>query len=115
MPGYAINVVARGGTIFFSPFVLVGTGVAMNVYKSDSGRLTSFNTEFAASLGVSTGYNGESFYAKVRFTYDAYYMPIDPAFFSSSDLNLALAVGYRFKDLENFIPRSFVRVENKKM
>jgi hypothetical protein len=114
MPGYGINVVARGGAIFFSPFVLAGAGVALNIYKSDLGRLSSFNTEFAASAGVNTGYNGENFYAKVRFTYDAYYMPIDPAFFSMRDLNLALVVGYRFRNFESFIPTSFVRVENKK-
>jgi hypothetical protein len=114
MPGYGINIVARGGAIFFSPFVLAGPGLAMNIYKSDSGRTTSFNTEFAASVGVNTGYNGEKFYAKVRFTFDANYMPIDPAFFSVRDLSLALVVGYRFKNFENFIPTSFVRVESKK-
>lgn len=114
MPGYGINVVARGGSIFFSPFVLVGAGMALNIYKSDSGRQTSFNTEFAASAGVNTGYNGENFYAKVRFTYDANYMPIDPAFFSMRDLNLVLVVGYRFKNFERFIPTSFVRVDSKK-
>jgi len=114
MPGYGINVVARGGAIFFSPFILAGPGVALNIYKSDSGRETSFNTEFAASAGVNAGYNGEKFYAKVRFTYDANYMPINPAFFSMRDLNLVLVVGYRFKNFENFIPASFVRVESKK-
>jgi len=107
MPGYGVNVV--GGPkrkYFFSPYVFAGPGFAINTYDGDFGTTTSLNWEWAATAVISTGYNGDRFYATLRGSGDLYYIPLEPSYFTSLYLKVGITVGYRFRPLEKTIPSS---------
>jgi len=107
MPGYGINVAMLQGKLFISPIVMIGPGFAVNNYRSDSGEKTSLNLEWSALSSISMGYNGTKMYATLRTAYDLYYTSLNPSYLTTTNLKISLTVGYRFRDLEKFIPTSF--------
>jgi hypothetical protein len=104
MPGFGYNVAAYDGKLFISPMIFLGPGFAVNVYRSESGKYTSLNAEWAGSASLSVGYNGKKAYVTLRGSYDAAYFVLNPSYFTTSDLKLNLTAGLRFNHLEKFIP-----------
>jgi hypothetical protein len=100
MPGYGVNFVFKNSSLFISPILLAGAGLAFNNYKSDKGNDTHVNMEYNAYFLLNAGYNGNSFYSRIQFTYAAGYSPIQPAYLTSTNLMVSLLIGYRFKDIE---------------
>jgi Domain of unknown function (DUF4421) len=107
MPGYGINFVMPNSRLFISPMIFAGVGAAHNTYQSKNGKSTYTNVEYAANFNLNMGYNGSRFYSKIQFQWMAGYAPLNPSYFTSTSLTLSLWVGFRFRDIENFIPRSF--------
>jgi hypothetical protein len=87
--------------------VLAGPGFAVNTYRSNNGKHSSMNYEWCAVAAINTGYNGLKTYATVRIAYDTYYTSFNPSYLTTSNLKMTLTVGYRFANLEKFIPASF--------
>ena len=108
MPGYGVNVVVAKGKFFFSPYVMGGPGFAVNTYKSDQGNLSAVNMEWAAIMALNIGYNGDRAYAAFKVAGDLYYTPLNPAYFTTTSLKINITVGYRFKNIEKFIPATFL-------
>jgi hypothetical protein len=108
MPGYGVNVAILKGKIFISPIVLIGPGFAVNTYRSDTGKRTLLNYEWGSSAAINLGYNGVKMYGTLRATYDTYYTSLNPAYLTTTNLKISLTVGYRFNNLEKFIPTSFL-------
>jgi hypothetical protein len=106
MPGYGYNLAIRGGKFFVSPIVFFGPGVTINGYKTPDDNHTFMNIEWSGSFALNVGYNGPKSYACLRTVYDVGYFKLDPSYFTSSDLKATFTVGWRFNQLENFIPRS---------
>lgn len=104
MPGFGYNFAAYRGQLFVSPMVFLGPGFAVNVYRSESGKYTSLNAEWAGSASLSLGYNGKNTYVTLRGNYDAGYFVLNPSYFTTSDLKITLTAGLRFNHLEKFIP-----------
>lgn len=104
MPGYGHNFAAYHGKLFISPIVFLGPGFAVNVYRSESGKYTSLNADWAGSASLSVGYNGRKTYVTLRGSYDTAYFPLNPSYFTTSDLKISLTAGLRFNHLEKFIP-----------
>ncbi len=104
MPGYGYNLTTGDGRWFVSTMVFAGGGVAMNIFKGNSGERTSVNMEWKGSALLNVGYNGRHIYAALRSTYDIDYFLLDPSYFFTSDLKLGITVGYRFKAIERFLP-----------
>jgi len=57
-PGYGFNWTSSDGKWFMSPMIFVGGGVAVNVYKGNSGERTNVNPEWKGSAVLNLGYNG---------------------------------------------------------
>ncbi len=106
MPGYGYNLTTKNGRWFFSPMIFAGAGVAVNVYKGNVGERTSVNAEWKASGVLNAGYNGRRWYAAFRSSYELDYFLVDPSYFFTSDVKLGVTVGYRFRELEKFLPES---------
>jgi Domain of unknown function (DUF4421) len=104
MPGYGHNFAAYHGKIFVSPMVFLGPGFAVNVYRSESGKYTSLNAEWAGAASLSVGYNGRKAYVTLRCSYDTAYFPLNPSYFTTSDFKISLTAGLRFNHLEKFVP-----------
>lgn len=104
MPGYGYNFAAFDGKLFVSPMLFLGPGFAVNVYRSESGKYTSLNAEWAGSASLGVGYNGTKSYVTLRGTYDAAYFILNPSYFTTSDLKISITAGLRFNHLEKFIP-----------
>jgi len=107
MPGYGINVALLQGKIFISPIIMAGPGFAVNTYRSDAGKKTILNYEWSATGSLNLGYNSAKMYVTARVAYDLYYTALNPSYLTTTDLKITLTVGYRFSNLENFIPTSF--------
>lgn len=105
-PGFGYNWSSRQGKWFVSPMVFVGAGVAVNVYKGNSGERTNVNPEWRGSAVLNMGYNGPRWYAAFRSSFEYNYFLLDPSYFQTSDLKLGLTVGYRFNYFEKFLPES---------
>lgn len=105
-PGYGYNWVTRNSRWFVSPMIFFGGGVAINVYKGNSGERTSVNAEWKGSAVLNIGYNSPRFYAAFRSSFEYDYFLLDPSYFQTTDLKLGLTIGYRFTHLENFLPES---------
>lgn len=104
MPGYGITFSAYQGRFYFSPMILAGPGLALNTYKAEDGKFTTLNWEVNTTAMVNVGYNGPLVYANLRTSYDLAYSYLNPSYFVTSDAKIYLTVGYRFKNLESFIP-----------
>ena len=107
MPGYGITITPFGERFFISPMIFGGPGLAFNFYEGDLGEYTYTNIEWAAMAALNMGYNGDRTYLNLNVTGDINYTPLQPAYFTSSNLKVSLTFGYRFIDLEKLIPRSF--------
>lgn len=105
-PGFGYNWTNKAGDWFVSPMVFVGGGVAVNVFKGNSGERTNVNPEWRGSAVLNMGYNGTRWYAAIRSSYEYSYFLLDPSYFRTSDLKLGLTVGYRFNYFEKFLPVS---------
>lgn len=105
-PGYGFNWTSHNGQWFVSPMVFAGGGVAVNVFKGNSGERTHVNPEWKGSAILNIGYNGPRWYASFRSSFEYSYFLLDPSYFSTSDLKLGLTVGYRFNYFEKFLPES---------
>ena len=104
MPGYGINVVVGKEEFFFSPLLLAGPGIAFNTLQVASGKNTSYNFEWTGTGILNTGYNGPRTYLTLRVAYDISYTRFNPVYYSSSNLRMTITAGYRFRNLERFIP-----------
>jgi len=102
--GYGYNFASFGGRFFVSPILLGGPGVALNIYKAESGNHTTPRVEWAGSFALSFGYNVRKAFATLRGAYEASYFKLSPSYFTTTNLNITLTVGLRFYDLENSIP-----------
>jgi len=107
MPGYGVNFAIPGTRLFISPVIFAGMGAAFNSYQANTGKNRYTNMEYAANFNLNMGYNGIRFYSKIQFIYSAGYSPLNPSYFTSSNLTASIWVGVRFTDIEKFIPRSF--------
>lgn len=106
MPGYGYNLTTDGGRWFISTMIFAGGGLAVNVYKGNTGEHTSVSTQWKGSALLNAGYNGRRIYAAFRSTYDIDYFLLDPSYFFTSDLKLGITVGYRFNTIEGYLPES---------
>lgn len=100
MPGYGINVVVPDTKYFISPILFAGAGLAHNRYQASAGKGTYTNIEYAAYFSLNAGYNGSRFYSKLQFTWSAGYAALDPAYLTSSNVNLVFTHGIRFQKLK---------------
>ncbi len=107
MPGYGVTITPFGERFFISPMIFGGTGLAFNFYEGDLGEFTYTNVEWAAMAALNIGYNGDRTYLNLNITGDVNYTPLQPSYFTSSNLKISLTFGYRFVDLEKLVPRSF--------
>jgi Domain of unknown function (DUF4421) len=108
MPGYGINFVIPDSRLFISPMVFAGVGAAFNSYQSQNGKNSYTNVEYAANFNLNAGYNGSRYYSKIQFSWAAGYAPLNPSYFTTTNLTLTLLVGIRFRNnIEKFIPDSF--------
>lgn len=105
-PGYGYNWTTGDGKWFVSPMVFAGGGVAVNVFKGNSGEKSNVNIEWKGSALLNIGYNGPRWYASVRSTFEYDYFSLDPSYFYTTDLKLGFTVGYRFNYFEKFLPES---------
>ena len=106
LPGYGLNIAMMEGKFFLSPIVLAGPGFAINTYKSDTGKKTSVNYEWSTVVAINAGYNGVKMYSTLRAAYETYYTSLNPSYLTTTSLKVSLTVGYRFCNLEKFIPTS---------
>jgi len=106
MPGYGITITPFGDRFFISPMIFGGPGLAFNFYEGDFGEFTYTNIEWATMAALNMGYNGDRTYLNLNVTGDTNYTPLQPAYFTSSNLKISVTFGYRFIDLEKLIPRS---------
>ncbi|HRI80089.1 MAG TPA: DUF4421 family protein [Cyclobacteriaceae bacterium] len=104
MPGFGYTWAMKGGKFFLAPMIFFGTGFAVNTYKGTSGEHTSMNTEWSGSAAFNMGYNGPRVYVALRSSYEMRYFLLDPSYFTLTDLKVNVTVGYRFYNLEKFIP-----------
>ncbi len=107
LPGYGATFSWKQGHYFLSPMLFAGPGVAFNTYISDNGRSHKTNMEWAGSVLVNGGYNGSRMYCKVETSFSIAYTKINPAYLFAKNLEVELLFGYRFFDLESWLPRSF--------
>lgn len=107
MPGYGITIVIPNSKIFISPMAFAGVGAAFNSYRSKNGDEHYTNAEYAANFNLNMGYNGSRYYSRIQFSYVAGYTPLNPSYFTTTNLMLVLTTGIRFGDVEKFISRSF--------
>ncbi len=106
MPGYGINIPVFHNFLYISPIIMAGPGVAYNTYIGEKGKFDEFNYEWSALAYLNIGYNGNKMYANMRTAYEIYYVDLSPSYLTTNDLRINLTVGYRFNNLENFIPTS---------
>lgn len=106
MPGYGINIPVIHNFFYISPILLAGPGVAYNNYVAEKGKFNEFNYEWSILAYLNFGYNGNKIYANVRTAYEIYYVDLSPSYITTTDLRINLTIGYRFNNLENFIPGS---------
>jgi hypothetical protein len=106
LPGYGFNFAIPDTQWFISPMVFAGLGTAFNTYEGKNGKTNYTNIEYAASFNLNMGYNGSRYYSKVQFNWSAGYSPLNPSYFTSSNMMLSLWVGFRFRDVEKFFPGS---------
>lgn len=98
MPGYGINVVLPNTRYFISPILFAGVGLAYNSYQAITGKGTYTNVEYAANFSLNAGYNGSRSYAKIQFNWSSGYAALDPAYLTTSNLNLVFTYGLRFQN-----------------
>ncbi len=106
MPGYGINIPVFHNFFYVSPIIMAGPGVAYNTYVGEKGKFNEFNYEWSALMYLNVGYNGNKAYVNVRTSYEIYYVDLSPSYITTTDLRINLTVGYRFNNLETFIPTS---------
>lgn len=108
MPGYGVTITPFDEKFYVAPLIFGGPGLAFNFYQGNLGDFTYTNFEWAAVAALNVGYNGVRTYLNLNITGDINYTPLNPTYFTSSNLKISLTFGYRFVDLEKFIPRSFL-------
>ncbi len=108
LPGYAYTAVLKDGRYYLSPMILLGTGFAVNTYRSNEGKFNTLNWEYSGALSINTGYNGSLIYTNLRLSSDITYSYLNPSYFTTNELKIFLTLGYRFKHLENLIPVSLL-------
>jgi GNAT superfamily N-acetyltransferase len=104
MPGYGGTIIMADGRFFVSPMVLAGGGVAFNFYKGRAGEFAYTSWELSGSAVLNAGYNGKRLFFNTSFHYDVNYAPVKPAYFLTSNVRMSITLGYRFSNLEKFIP-----------
>ncbi len=107
LPGYGATFSWKQGNYFLSPMVFGGPGVAFNTFTGEKGRFHKANVEWAGSVLVTGGYNGNRMYWRVQSSFTIAYTKINPAYLFAKNLEVEILFGYRFSDLENWLPRSF--------
>ena len=107
LPGYGATFSWKHGSYFLSPMIFGGPGVAFNTYSGDKGRLYKTNVEWSGSLLINGGYNGNRMYCKVQTAFSIAYTKIDPAYLFTKNVKVEILFGYRFSDLESWMPRTF--------
>lgn len=105
-PGYGYNWTTMDGRWFVSPMLFAGGGLAVNVYKGDTGERSEVNVEWKGNAILNMGYSGPRVYVAVRASFEMNYFLLDPSYFLTSDLKLGITAGYRFNAVEKWIPDS---------
>lgn len=106
MPGYGYTFVIDKGKYFIAPQFFAGPGLAFNFFKGTRGRFSGVNWEFASMAALAIGYNQPRLYTTFKFGGEASYTPINPAYFSGTNIRMSLTLGYRLGNLEKIIPES---------
>lgn len=104
MPGYGQAWTWKNGRYFVSPMLCAGGGVAFNTYKGKSLEKSYMSWEYGASLMVSAGINSNRWYGRVQVNALGGYLPLKQSYFTNTQLMVTFWVGYRFRDLEKFLP-----------
>lgn len=107
LPGYGATISWKDGHCFLSTMFFAGPGLAFNTYTSDGGKFHKTNIEWAGSALVNGGYNGNRMYCKIETSFSIAYAKINPAYLFAKNLEVELLFGYRFSDLESWLPRTF--------
>ncbi len=107
MPGYGMTFKSYDGNFYVSPLIFAGPGIAFNFYKGNLGEFAYTNWEFGGSAALNIGYNHARAYVNLAAIDDVNYIPLNPSYFMSTNLRISLTVGYRFFNLEKFIPSGF--------
>lgn len=107
LPGYGATFSWKQGSYFLSPMIFAGPGLAFNTYSGEKGKLHKTNVEWSGSFLINGGYNGNRMYYKVQTAFSIAYTKIDPAYLFKKNGEVEILFGYRFSDLESWLPRSF--------
>lgn len=107
MPGYGVTITPFGERFYISPIVFAGPGIAFNFSQANGTDFTYTNWEWAGMILLNLGYNGNKSYLNFNMTSDINYSPLNPCYLTSTNLKVSLTFGFRFNNLENFIPSSF--------
>ena len=105
LPGYGANFSWKKGSLFLSPMIFGGAGVAFNSIKGDRGTFHKTNLEWNGSFLLNAGYNGNRMYCKIQSSVSIGYAKLDPAYLMTKDFDIIFLIGYRFRDMESWIPR----------
>jgi len=108
MPGYGITITPFGEKFYVSTLAFAGPGVAFNYYQARENKYTYTNWEWAGMAALNVGYNGTRTYLNLNVTTDINHIPLNPAYFTSTNLKISLTFGFRFFNLESIIPSSFM-------
>ena len=104
LPGYGYNFVWKSGKYFVSPIVMAGAGVAVSAYRGPVAEHVVLNTEWMGMATLNMGYNGSRMYVVLRSYYEMRYFQLNPSYFTTAEIRVGITAGYRFGDLEKFIP-----------
>jgi len=104
LPGIGWNYSFANTRFFFSPILMAGPGLSVNNYTGYSGAKTKLNYDLSAFAVVNVGYNGLKTYITFRLAQEGTYSSLDPSYLTNSNLRGTISIGYRFSNLEKFIP-----------
>ena len=104
LPGYGLTWTPFGERFYVSPIVFAGPGAAYNFSEANGTKYTYVNWEWAAMFLLNLGYNGDKTYLNLNVTTDINHIALNPSYFTSTNLKICLTFGFRFNNVEKFIP-----------
>ena len=109
IPGYGVNFVARGGCWYFAPMIFAGPGLSFNNYRGGDKAYQATRLEWCGSASANMGYTNARLYADLYAYADVNYTPLRPSYLLAGSYRIVLSFGWRFVDIEHFIPQSLFK------
>jgi hypothetical protein len=113
LPGYTVNLVAAKGKLYFSPSVFFGVGLYYHHLQTKDGYVSNINYSLTGKLVLNTGYNGNRLFVNLRLKTSSQDFYLSPTILTSNYSDVQIAVGYRFGELENKIPKKVKNLFNR--